>query len=221
MKYCPSCKNFKSSDEICEDCGTSLLNYSIKTCPNCKTKNRIDLQKCIKCGYKFDNEADMNKARSTKQEQLSNTEASLDQKLENYRIPIFVWISGVGLLFFSAVTVISFLLSTALGIGTTPRQPVFLILPLFFLINGVGLLTGRRISLIFKKVLWILCLILVFFSLFAASIVSSHYGGSGPDLSHLIGFLLIIVTAPIWSYSVKSFCNKSILGHKKYIKKEN
>ncbi len=71
MSYCPKCKNYKTSDEICEDCGAPLLKEHTKICSNCGAQNRIDLEKCIKCSYPFDLESDFKKAKVSESEKIA------------------------------------------------------------------------------------------------------------------------------------------------------
>ena len=142
-----------------------------------------------------------------------------DEKLDSAKRPIFVWISGIGLMLFSTIIIINYFLGIPFGKNNGLLHPSFSIMPLFLFLVGIGLFTGRFISLVFAKLLWVLWLILVVLSFFAAGI-TSQYGGGGPDWSHGLGILVIIVTAQIWSSSVKSYCNKSILGKKENIEKE-
>ena len=124
--------------------------------------------------------------------------------------PLFIWIFSIFLILFGVMAAARVVSSMVLDKDAATQHPVFLIVPLILLILGLGLFTGRRLSLILVKVLWILWLILLLISLLAAGISGS------PDWSHALGIFLVILTAIVWSEKVKLFCNKSITGHTKY-----
>jgi len=83
MNYCPNCRNFKQSDEVCEDCGTNLLKESTKICSKCGATNRIDLEKCNNCKNDFDIKADYESNKPVKQEkmEIKSEDFSIESKV--------------------------------------------------------------------------------------------------------------------------------------------
>lgn len=89
-RYCPNCRDFKNSEERCEDCGTALLllTESAKNCPSCGAKNRISMEKCYNCGYVFDVDTDIVKVSVDKQKGIEKTKEKIEMLTPEWAVDI-------------------------------------------------------------------------------------------------------------------------------------
>lgn len=117
--------------------------------------------------------------------------------------PPAVWFLGIaGFVVVGAVTV-----GLVLATLTDPDYPQSVLIILMFCLAcagfvSIGVVFGSKIALILGRIIWTLWLLLVCFSIWAAS----RFGG--PNWGHGVGLLISGLTALIWSRSVSTWCWK-------------
>ena len=130
--------------------------------------------------------------------------AETPDKPSRRKRPLSIWIAGVAFMVLPVLQVSGIVLAHIQGRADDASPDLRLVVGVCIGLVGLGIILGNRPSLIVAKVLSILGILFVGFSIFAATV---PYRAAGPNASHLVGLLNAIGWLFSWSGKANTYCS--------------